>query len=789
MEKKKGALQNWFAGHRAGFRWIKRCLLWSAAAVFAAGICFLSYTLVTAPKLDEVNVAADGFRSSVLDDEGTVILTLMGEESNRIYAGLDEIPEDLQKAVIAIEDERFYTHPGIDLQGIARAAYRNVKAGHLSEGASTITQQLIKNNVFTDWTQEQSVMDKVSRKLQEQHLALQLERRESKAWILENYLNTINFGSGTWGVKTAALRYFGKDVSDLTLSECAVLAAIPKSPSGYDPLNHPENNRDRRLLVLNKLLELGEISQEEWDEAVADNVYERIAQNRTSAERGEVYSYFEDALIYQVIEDLVSIRGCTEEEAWNLLFRGGLTVYSTQDSELQKICETEVNREDWYTSDVQVSVVLMDPYTGQVKAIVGGRGEKTGSLTLNRAVSSVRQPGSTIKVVGEYAAALERGIVTLGTVVDDAPYSYQNGDPIRNANGSYGGRTTIRKAIVNSINVVALKCFHEVGLDAVFAQLQAFGFSNLTEDDRVEALALGGTHNGVTNLELTAAYSAIANEGTYLPPSYYTKVVDREGRILLSKTQVAHQAVRSSTAVLLTEAMGSVMTEGTGVNAAFSGMALAGKSGTTSEMKDVWFVGYSPYYCCGVWGGYDDFSEQSSGSYVKSIWRAVMQQAHKGLAYQPFEGTESLVPADICTKCGELAVEGLCDVTVQGNMMQTEYFVAGTEPVESCSCHEAYTYCEESGQIAGPYCTLSGKVSRVYLVQGTDGTADAEAVAPEDDTVCQMHRSWWNVLFPEEQEGTPNRENPVPPAQDDGSRPAEKPGGHDRGWWNDWFRF
>ena len=789
MKEEKHTLRNWFARHRAGFRWIKRCLLWSAAVVFAAGICFLSYTLVTAPQLDEVNVAADGFRSSVLDDEGTVILTLMGKESNRIYASLDEIPEDLQKAVIAIEDERFYTHPGIDLKGIARAAYRNMKAGRLSEGASTITQQLIKNNVFTEWTQEQTVMDKVSRKLQEQYLALQLEQRESKEWILENYLNTINFGGGTWGVKTAALRYFGKEVSDLTLSECAVLAAIPKSPSGYDPLNYPENNRDRRMLVLNKLLERGDISQEEWDEAVVDNVYERIEQDHTAVETGEIYSYFEDALIYQVVEDLVNIRGCTEEEAWNLLFRGGLTVYSTQDSELQRICETEVNREDWYTSDAQVSVVLMDPYTGQVKAIVGGRGEKDGSLTLNRAVSSVRQPGSTIKVVGEYAAALERGTVTLGTVFDDAPYSYQNGDTVRNANGSYGGRMTIRKAIVNSVNVVALKCFHEVGLDAVFAQLQEFGFSHLTEEDRVEALALGGTHNGVTNLELTAAYSAIANEGTYLPPSYYTKVMDREGRVLLSKMPVEHQAVCSTTAALLTEAMESVMTEGTGVNAVFSGMTLAGKSGTTSKMKDAWFVGYSPYYCCGVWGGYDDFSEQSSGVYVKSIWRAVMQQAHQGLAYQSFEGTEKLVFADICIKCGALAVEGLCDATVQGNMVQTEYFVAGTVPAEVCNCHIEYTYCEESGQIAGTYCALSGKEKRVYLVQGTEGTADAEAVAPEDDTGCQMHRSWWNVLFPEEQEGTQKWEDVIPPAHEEEGESAERPGRGDRFWWNEWFRF
>ena len=221
----------------------------------------------------------------------------------------------MQNAVVAIEDERFYDHPGIDLRGIARAAYRNLSAGRLTEGASTITQQLIKNNVFPDWTQERTVMDKVRRKLQEQLLALQLERRKSKDWILENYLNTINFGSGTWGVKTAAMRYFGKDVAELTLSECAVLAAIPKSPTGYNPLNHPENNADRRILVLDKMLELEMISQEERDDAVADPVYGRIQRDHTPAIGSEVYSYFEDALICQLVEDLVAAHGCSEEEA------------------------------------------------------------------------------------------------------------------------------------------------------------------------------------------------------------------------------------------------------------------------------------------------------------------------------------------------------------------------------------------------------------------------------------------------------------------------------------------
>ena len=784
MEQEKKTQKSWWIGCKKWLHRIGRCALWGVALLAAVAVCFCGYVWISAPDLDQVDVAPQGYRTTVVDDEGAVILTLMGEESNRVYAALDEIPKSLQNAVVAIEDERFYEHPGIDLKGIARAAYRNLTTGRLSEGASTITQQLIKNNVFTGWTQENTAMDKIVRKLQEQLLAMQLERRESKEWILENYLNTINLGSGSWGVKTAAMRYFGKDISELTLSESAVLAGIAKSPTGYNPLNEPENSRARQMLVLDKMLELGMISQQEYDEAVADDVYERIAQDNMPVEGAEILSYFEDALVYQVVSDLEIELDCTEEEAWQLLYRGGLTIHSTQDSGLQKLCETEINRESWYTSDAQASIVLMDPYTGQVKAIVGGRGEKGGSLTLNRATTSVRQPGSTIKVVGEYAAALDRGEITLGTVYDDAPYAYSDGTEIRNASGLYGGMTTVRQAIEDSINVVALKCFHGVGTDTVVSRLEQFGFAHLTEEDRVEALALGGTHGGVTNLELTAAYSAIANGGTWLEPTYYTEILDQEGETLLKKIPERQTAVRTSTAALLTEAMEGVMTEGTGTKANFSGMVLAGKSGTSTEMRDLWFVGYSPYYVCGVWGGYDDFSEQSSSGYVKNIWRAVMQQAHSGLAYQDFLLDDSLVSSVICTKCGNLAVEGLCDNTVQGDMTKEERFVSGTEPMELCTCHAEVTCCQYSGQLAGEYCSFSGVESLVYLKSGTEGTADAEAVIPQDEVSCQAHQSWWNWLFPEETED-PVEQHPSGRDEQKETRPERNTPG--KGW-RDWFR-
>ena len=726
------------------------CLI-GCGTVFAAILLFLIYTWTTAPKLDTDDIAPDGYRTTVLDANGEEIVTLVGEASNRIYVTLEEIPENLQNAFIAIEDERFYSHHGVDLRGIARAAWQNLTSGKLSQGASTITQQLIKNNVFAAGTTEHTTLDRVQRKLQEQYLAIQLERKTSKEWILENYLNTINLGGGTWGVQTAAMRYFGKDVSDLTLSECAVLAGVTKSPTGYNPLKNPEASQERQKQVLVKMMELGMISQQAYDEALADDVYGRLGETSTAANTTEILSYFEDAMVYQVLEDLMTRLGCTEEEAWQLIYRGGLTICSTQDSTLQSICEEEVNRESNYSTGAQTSVVIMDPATGQVKAIVGGRGEKTGSLTLNRAISSVRQPGSIIKVVGEYAAALDQGVATLGTVYDDAPYAYSDGTSIRNASGSFGGMTTVRKAITSSINVAALKCFQETGMDAVWKQLSQFGFTHLTEADRVEALALGGTHGGVTNLEITAAYAAIANGGIYTEPTYYTQVLDRSGDVLLNKSPEQHRVVQTSTAALLTNAMEDVLTSGTGTRAAFSGMDLAGKSGTTTDMRDLWFVGYSPYYACCVWGGYDDFAPQSSSTYVKTLWKAIMERAHRDLDYKSFTGTGELEQVIICTKCGGLAVKDCCDNTVQGDMTRREYFATGTAPTEECSCHVAVKVCKRSGKSSGRYCPWLDVETTVYLRGASEGTSDVPYVlTPEIEELCDVHRSWLDWLFPEE---------------------------------------
>ncbi len=728
---------------------LKIILLALLALIIGAGVYV--YTVIKkAPAIETLDATPKGYRSSVLDTNGDLVLALSGEESNRVYVKIEEIPADLQRAFVAIEDERFYRHHGVDFRGIIRAFYRGLKkGGNFSEGASTITQQLLKNNVFTEWTEEVTFRDRLERKIQEQYLAYLLERRESKQWILENYLNTINLGGGNWGVATASRYYFNKDVSKLTLSECATLAAITKNPSSFNPLKNPDENRYRREHVLNKMLTLEFISQEEYDQAMADDVYTRIAQEHGLAPNQEVFTYFEDALIYDVLHDLMDELHCTEEEGWNYLYRGGLTIYSTEDDELQQICEEAVNDGELIGNDAQISIVLIDNESGQVRALIGGRGEKDASLLYNRATSSVRQPGSTIKIIGQYAAGIEDGRLTLATAIDDAPHNYFNGTAVNNADGIFHGMTTLRSAIATSDNIVAVKCLQDLGVERTFRSITDFGIATLDQSDKVEALALGGTANGVTNLELTAAYATLARGGNYIEPVYYTKVEDRDGNLLLSNEPEPRRVVKKETAGLLTLAMEDVLTEGTGQDAFFEGVSLAGKSGTSSGAKDVWFVGYSPYITCGAWGGYDENLPQEDTTYVKRLWRTIMERANEGLEDTGFADlTEGFTEAVICTKCGNLAIEGVCDHSEQGDMTKTEVFAPGTEPTMNCTCHEEVRICTVSNERAGRYCPQASTTTRIYLKEGSEGTEDADYVIPEEYTHdCSKHTSIWYQWF------------------------------------------
>ena len=749
---------------RVGVRLFKAVIisLLLLCVIGVAGAGVFAYQIIqNTPEVTAEDIMPQGYTSFIVDQSGNQIETLNDSSSNRVYRTYDEIPEYMAHAFVAVEDSRFYEHNGIDLQGIIRAGVIGVTNGfNFTEGASTLTQQLIKNNVFPDFVNEETLYDRVERKLQEQYLALQIEKELSKEQILEAYMNTINLGQGCLGVQAAATRYFNKDVADLTLSECTVIAAITQNPTRYDPVKNPEENSKRRERVLNNMLEQGYISQNEYDEADADNVYDRILETAGATTNDEPYSYFVDALIEQLVKDLTTEKGYTETQAYNLIYSGGLTITATQDAEIQKICDEEVadvgdylsvteygleyaltiHREDGtaenyskeqlgayiretyddeyplvfsseeaaaemieeYKSTLnigendtvdesidlslqpQVSVVLMDQYTGQVKAIVGGRGEKTTSLSLNRATGSTRQPGSCFKILSTYAPALNEFGMNLSSPIVDEYYEYKTGQEVRNWDLRHVGTTNMRYAIEHSINVCAVRTLTEVvGEEKGFEYLENFGITTLTEEDRTsQAKALGGITNGVYNIELTAAYASIANGGTYTEPILYTQVLDHDGNVLLdNSTPDTHEVIKDSTAYLLTNAMEDVINQGTGTSARLDGMHAAGKTGTTNSSTDLWLAAYTPYYTASVWGGYDSNKpmENLSQSWHSRLWKAIMDRVHEGFEDKDFEVPSSVVEASICSETGLLAVSSCPSYT--------DYFSEENVPTQSCSGH------------------------------------------------------------------------------------------------------
>lgn len=740
-------------------------------AVTCLGVGSFRGVIDTAPDVDDIDIMPLGYATFLYDDAGNQIRKLAAPDSNRLPVTLEQIPVDLQHAVVAIEDERFYEHNGIDVKGILRAGMKALTTGDFSEGASTITQQLLKNNVFTNWTSESTQLERFTRKIQEQYLAVQVEKKTDKDTILENYLNTINLGAGSYGVQAAARQYFDKDVWDLNLSECATLAGITQNPTKFNPIINPDSNRKRRKEVLQHMLDQNYITQDQYDEALADDIYSRIqaAQEKNSSTDNTVYTYFEDELTDQIINDLMNIKGYTKKQATNLLYSGGLKVYTTQDSKIQNILDEEYADPSNYPDTVQYeldyaltvtdpdgnqvnyskemlqlyfqnedpdfdllfdspedgqtyvdkykasilangskvlaervnfapqpqsSMSVIDQHTGYVKALIGGRGEKTASLTLNRATDTTRQPGSTFKIVSTYAPALNEKGMTLATTFEDEPYEYPDGSPVNNATRSYNGTTTIRTAIQNSINVVAVKCLEKVTPELGLKYLDNFGFTTLahgTEADKDAngnvwsdanlATALGGITRGVTNVELCASYAAIANGGNYIKPIYYTKILDHNGNVLIENTAAERSVIKESTAFLLTSAMEDVVKQGTGTACQLDNMPVAGKTGTTEAYNDLWFVGYTPYYTCAVWSGYDNNEKlpDYARNFHKALWKKVMTRIHEGLPSKEFEKPASVEKLSVCEETGLLPRAG-CPVI-------TEYFDVGTMPTEYCDQH------------------------------------------------------------------------------------------------------
>lgn len=808
-------------------------------AGFAVGIGFVRGAIDAAPSLDIIDVQPQGYASQIYDADGNLMQTLVMEGSNREEVSFDQLPDDLVNAFIAIEDSRFYEHNGIDLKGILRAAYVGITNGRFSEGASTITQQLIKNNVLQGGY-ETNMADKLRRKIQEQFLAVKLEDQlDSKETILEYYLNTINLGGNCLGVQTAANRYFGKNVWELTLSECTVLAATTSNPSRYNPLTHPKENAVRRKIVLEKMYEQNFITYDQKNDALDDDVYSRIQTVNNTTSGSTVFSYFTDAVYNQVCDDLQSKLGYSASQSYKLLYSGGLQIYSTMDPSIQSIVDEEVNNADNYISSTgsrlleyslnyaltvchadgsestytendlisyfqsekkqatfaniyaskediyrsvrefkasllisgdsvtsetiipilepQESVVVMNQSNGQVAAISGGRGEKEGSLTLNRALHCSRQPGSISMILGTFAPAIDSCGATLASTYYDAPYLSGNQQVLNWWGNPYLGYNNIRQAITYSMNVIGARCLTSLVSDSTaYDYLELFGLGSADLFETSNSLASTSQSYTVTNEMLTAAFASIANDGIYQKPTYYTKVLDRQGNILLESVPSQTRIIKSSSAALLTSAMEDVISSDssyyyqygitpTGTLCQVDSMTLAGKSGTTTSGSDVWFIGYSPYYTCGIWSGYDDSKVLSNGTeYHKTIWQKIMARIHTDLDNKDFIFTDELESAKICSKSGLLAVDGVCNSSSSNASVYTEYFAPGTAPTSYCDRHYALRICTKSGKSATKYCPGDLVVQRVYLhIDDSDlssgTTTDSDYLAPSNLQSCDIH--------------------------------------------------
>ena len=593
----------------------------------------------------------------------------LAEAKDPSYTG---IPKSLADAFVAIEDERFYSHGGVDWKRTF-GAFLNmfVEIYSSNQGGSTITQQLVKN---ITWDTEQTGM----RKIREIMKARKIEKTVNKDTILECYLNTISFANGIAGVEVAANFYYNKHVYELTLAECAGLAAIIKAPERYRPDKYPENNATRRKLVLNKMLELGYITEEEYDVAIVEEV--KIVADKETIKEKAINNYFVDALIDDVVDDLVKKYNCDRNYAEEKIYNGGYKIYSTMDPNIQGILEKYYTNTSNFSKNskdvsVQSSFTIMD-YEGHVVGIVGGVGEKTGNRTLNRATSSPRQPGSSIKPITVYSLALDQNIISYSSMLKDTPTQTiinDKGKKVKwpyNAGGSCtNGRVTMARALEKSYNTIPVQLIEKMGIETVFNHgVNTMGLKNLvapfTKDNQVNvgdqtysSLGLGGCYTGITTLESCAAFATFGNKGKYYEPSFYTTVTDHQGEVVLSNSK-PKIAMMEDTAVILNKMLQNVVNQGTGtaIKSYLPSMKVYGKTGTTDDNYNLWFAGGTPYYVASCWYGYDTAEKISESGAAKRVWGSIMKEIHSGLDTKvDFPESDKVTCRKYCTSSGMVA--------------------------------------------------------------------------------------------------------------------------------------
>ena len=646
---------------------------------------------------------------------------------NRKWISSSEIGDNLKMAAIAIEDQRFMKHHGVDLKRTVGAtvkyALSKIGIGDSSYGGSTITQQVIKNITKED---KRSPV----RKVKEMMRAVALEKQLSKDEILTMYLNIVFFANNCWGVEAASNMYFNKSANELSLEEAASIVGITQTPAKYDPYAHPDNNIEKRNRVLGKMLELGMINQDEYDSASNSALKVVAKKNRI---KNEMTSYFSDQVMNDVIADLQNIKGYSADFAQQQLTNGGIKIYSTIDPDIQsKMEKVFENTSNFPSSSAQSAMVIMDPYNGEIKGIVGGMGQKTEIRGLNRATQSKLQPGSAIKPMSVYAPAIELEAIDETTVVKDEKITIgnDNWEP-NNAYKGFKGNMTVKEAVGRSSNIPAVKVLDMIGINKSYSYLENnFKISTLTSaDNNYSSLALGGLTKGISVKEMTAAYCIFVNGGKYNKPITYTKVVDSSGNVILENTRSSTQSLKASTAYIMTDLLKEPVNSGYGTarSAKLSGITTFGKTGTTNDNKDKWFVGFTPYYVGAVWYGYDTPKSVGGSNPSVAAWKKVMQSVHEGLSDKEFEKPSNVDEVKVCSVTGLLPRKS-CQT-------ETAYFVSGKSPKKTCTGHSGSSSSKsdnENEEKASPKTTQTPK--KTESPEKSAETEEPERTQPKETT-------------------------------------------------------
>lgn len=713
------------------------CLLVVLAILVILAVCaakVVTGVIQNAPQVGEKELLYSEETTVLYNQEGEETVTLDGSNIQRNYVTFDKIPEQVRNVFIAADDTGYYSHQGVDIKGVLQKLFGDTQSEEDTDSQRTLTQKLIRNQIYVDES-DNSFMGQLTRMIQEQYLAVKLEEDAGKDKILEYYLNTLYFGGNRIGLDSASRYYFDKSPKDLNISEASVLAAVAQDPDKYDPKMYQSANSKKRADILNSTLNMESITEDEYEDALGDNVYLSLhITDKGNTSESETQDAYTEAVIAQVISDLKEEAGYSATQAYHTVYQGGVRIYTCLDGEIQKVCQKTVKKRLNEQEKAGASCVFMEQSTGEVKALVEEGKQSTQNGTGLVYGEEVRAAGDILPVLSVWLPAIDTAGRTLGSVVDDTSDTVSQ-DKTGDADAEYQGLVSIRESMLERLTGAAVQTLEDIDVQTGYDYLKRLGISTLVDkqedakgnivSDSDLSLAKGELVQGVTNLELTGAYAALANAGKSVKPLFYTKLVDGNGEVLLENQKEETQIMKDSSAWLLTDVLSEYVSSGDGTLAGLGDdIAAAGISGSAAEGDGTWFEGYTPYYTAGIWYRDDGQTTAQKEKQCQSLWKSIMKKTHeiKKMTGAEFTRPSDIIRRTICTKCGNLGVEGLCDEALGGNCLKQEYFVSGTQPDTICTCHVKYRICQVSKKTATEKCPQKEVEEIVYLVKEEEVT-------------------------------------------------------------------